>query len=358
MAIQKIIRKNGTRYRVREYGPDGRQYGRVWKRRVDAEREQTKLRSQFYEGQVPKTEAKLSLSDFVDEYLKTHAVPNLSFTGRERYEGALRKYILPYFGNFQLSKITRLDIERFKASIAGMGSASTIFTILKTVLYKAVEWEYLRGNPAEFVKAPLKNPPREEHWSESEVNKFLMAMENHPRLPLYLIVLNTGLREGEIFGLKWDCIDFESNLIQIRRSFCQKQKIFREHTKTKHSWIIKMNQPLRSLLFKLKASATDDRVLRAEEIGCKDMTHIAKIFAGDARSAGVRVIRFHDLRHTYASLFMNRGGKLFKLSKNLGHKKTAMTDRYAHYSPEFCDESDVVAIDVPKLANVIPLRHE
>lgn len=292
----------------------------------------------------------VQFEEFADRFLKQHASTQMSVAGKQRYEGVIKQYLIPFFHGKTLSQIKRVDIEGFRASLSVKKSASTIFTILKTLLNKAVEWELIDRSPAQNVKSPRKNPAVENHWSDTEVRTFLSKLCASPRLALYILALNTGMRSGELFGLKWDCIDFVNGWIYIRRSFCQKTGEIRDTTKTKLFRHIPMNNDVRSLLTTLKVKASDERVFIPELLGI-DPTHVAAGLRRDCKKAGVKVIRFHDLRHTFSSQFVARGGNIFELSKILGHTDIKMTQRYSHFARENGQRiANIVSFGVPTSA--------
>jgi integrase len=354
MSIDKLKKRKTNPWRARVYD-------RVQRKRVSRcfafESEAKQWERQILAAQdlsKPIHLRDIVFNDLVSMFLK-HAKNAMSFAGNQRYEGAIRKYILPYFENRKLTEIRRFDIESFLGTLKNKRSASTIFTIMKTLFNKAVAWELIPTSPAQNVKAPSKNPSVENHWEEGEIHRFLFSMKDSPRIPLYLLALNTGMRSGELFGLKWDCVDFQRNWIHVKRSYCQKTKIIRETTKTKTFRRIPMNLSLRKLLAELKLASKDTRVFDPELLSM-DPTHTSKRVSKDCKVAGVKVIRFHDLRHTMASQFMARGGNIFELSKILGHTDIQMTQRYLHFAPEYGQKiAEIVSLEVPKAAPLIPI---
>jgi integrase len=151
---------------------------------------------------------------------------------------------------------------------------------------------------------------------------------------LILVALNTGMRKGELAGLKWDRIDFSLGQITVSRT----RDIFglKERKKTKLKRIIPMNQLMRMTFLKLfQGRKGSDFVFVDENDFPLEVHHIYRDFAKAQKHAGIaNKIRFHDLRHTFASQFMMNNGNVFDLQKILGHTDIKMTMRYAHYSPE------------------------
>ena len=138
------------------------------------------------------------------------------------------------------------------------------------------------------------------------------------------------MRKGEIRGLKWDAVDLSARRLTVRRSFCQVTGSLKETTKSKRVRYVPINSELHAVLVELRGKGlAGDLVLPKFKY-----KHCYRIIGRLSRWAGVSVIRFHDLRHTFASHFMMAGGNIYDLQRILGHSTIAMTERYSHMSPE------------------------
>lgn len=341
--------------------PGGKRITKCFARKVDAIQFEAEIVAKGKKNYVHENR-KILFNEFLDLFLKNHCM-GLEFSSRQKYEGVIRLELKPKFENRWLDSISTFDIAEYASELkATEKSESTkhfLFTTLKSVLKKALEWGYINSIPGISIKAPRKGKSRIEHWREDEIKNFLAGISDNPRFPLYLIALNTGMRAGEILGLKKDALDFERNLIQIRRSYCQKQKIIKETTKTHTDRFISMNPTVRKVLLELKLRASSDLLFTPESLECKDISHLARVFRRDCKATGTRTIRFHDLRHTFATMFVTKGGSIFHLSSILGHSTTAMTARYAHFCIKQAHEvANVVCFDAPTEANVIPIGHK
>lgn len=355
MAIDKLKNRHGISYRVRVL-INGSRVSRCFGRKVDAEKWEADAILNGRANSYKKTRFDELCQLFVEKHVKS-----LRFSSYQRYESTVRLYIRPYFGKRFIHELKRFDVIEFRAEVEKFPVSNSmrnfIVSTFKTMMKKAQEWELLDRNPSEGVKPPKKGLPRTEYWTESEVAKFLAAMEHNPRLPMYLIALNTGMRISEIFGLKWDCVDFENGFITVRRMYCQKSKCIRETTKTHRSRHIGINPTLRNVLLRLKQSSQSEFVFGVESFRCGKASHASRVLREDCIRSGVRVIKFHDLRHTFATHFALNGGSIHALAGMLGHTATAMTARYAHFGQEHARRAaQVVSFDVPKHAKVIPLQ--
>ena len=170
-------------------------------------------------------------------------------------------------------------------------------------------------------------------WSKEEVQIFLGYWSNKKHKPKALwaitLALYTGMRRGEILALKWDAVDIGSGFICVRRSYCRVSKEIREETKSKKIRRIPINSMLRAQLMELN----NVTVGKGNVVPLLHSDSFRKIFARMAREAGVKVIRFHDLRHTFASNFLMSGGSIYDLRQILGHSSVQVTERYTHFVP-------------------------
>lgn len=357
MAIDKIPAKCGPLYRSRVLLSNGKRKSKCFRRKADAELWEAKIKSTRSEEQLIERQ-RIRFYELAELFIENHAKTGLAVSSCQRYEEALKLHIIPEFDKCWIDEITKLQVAKFKAKLEeknlAQSSKNFLFTAFKTVMRKAQEWDLLDKNPAEGIKPPRKGMSRTEYWTASEVNQFLDANRDSRFLSLYLIALNTGMRVGEILGLKWDCVDLESGFITVRRIFCQKSNQVKETTKTKRARQIGINSTLHSLLLKMKLNGTSEFVFDLQIFGAKKASHVSRILKEDCLRAGVKVIKFHDLRHTFATQFVMNNGSIHSLSGMLGHTGITMTSRYAHYGPEHAKKAaQVVSFDVPETASVL-----
>jgi integrase len=186
-----------------------------------------------------------------------------------------------------------------------------------------VEWGYLKNNPAKPVKL-LKEPPGRLRYLEAEEIKRVLDRCNDdlrvPYLgPIVMAALHTGMRLGEIVGLRWDDIDLRHRLITITK------------TKNNERKTIPINDVLYEELSRLPRHVTSAYVFCHPD-GAR-ILRIDRSFHSALKRAGIDQFRFHDLRHSFASHLAMRGVPLETIGVLLGHKDPKMTKRYAHLSP-------------------------
>ena len=195
-------------------------------------------------------------------------------------------------------------------------------------------------------------------WEQVEANSFLdyVKTEDPIKYPVFVMALNTGLRKGELAALKWDCVDLNNKLIRVKRSFCSKLKTYNEYTKNKKIRSVPINDVLVELLIGLKQNKIGDDDFVLPRI---DYEHLHRTIKVMAENAGIRKIRFHDLRHTCASHLVINGVRLEKVQAVLGHSSINMTQRYVHLSPEhLIGTTDVLNFGAREDADVISIVSE
>ena len=215
----------------------------------------------------------------------------------------------------------------------------------------------LEKNPFQYLKE-LKEPPRPDVFlTGEEINQVLEASKGHYFHSLFLVSINTGMRRGELAGLCWDKVNFNTSLMEICR--LRDRNGLGDRTKTvKSRRFIPMNAVVKSHLLELKKSSQSDYVFVDEDNHPFDVDHLFRELRSFLKKAGLSIlIRFHDLRHTFASHFMMNGGNIYDLQKILGHTSLEMTQRYAHLAPEhLVQASNVVSFGahIKSSANTAP----
>ncbi len=230
-------------------------------------------------------------------------------------------------------------VEAFKASLMGGISAATVgkhLRTLKMVLKMAVVWKYLRENPAAYVKPPRHVKPEPDFLEAAEIQALIQATDPGYRC-LMATACFTGLRQGELLGLMWDDIDFASGRIYVRRSL---QDGVLMEPKSAHSRRPVDIPPLLIQMLK-EHQAFQAATLESNELNLvfpnqagrpMDRSNLqVRIFEPALRRAGLRKVRFHDLRHSYASLLINDGANIKYVQRQLGHASCMITlDTYSH----------------------------
>ena len=273
------------------------------------------------------------------------------------YEMNVKKRIAPYFRKMgvTLSGLSALDVESFyeyclnELKISGSTVQHYHANLHKALKY-AVKHDLIIANPMEKVERPKSHKYQGAFYSASELEELLKAVKGDPVEFAVLMAAFYGLRRSEIFGLRWKSIDFDSNLIMIDHTVVQfhsdgKTKVLpKDRTKNASSCrSLPLVPQYRELLLKMKARQEQCRQLcgrcytESDYIYVNDLgaqykpNYVTQHFKYVLKKNGLRDIRFHDLRHTCASLLLKNGVTMKDIQEWLGHSDFATTANiYAH----------------------------
>jgi integrase len=236
----------------------------------------------------------------------------------------------------RLNEISAFDLERLKSSLLKKGySPATVkhcLVLIRQVFNKALIWGmYQGGNPVKGVKMPTIQNERTRFLTREEAERLLKALSEMTRPDLHdmaLLSLHTGMRAGEIFKLKGNDLDFNNKLIKI---------LDPKNKKTRHAY---MTKTVREMLLKRKPEAPENFVF--PDRNGKKIVSISQSFPKIIKKLGFNknviddreMVTFHSLRHTFASWLAMQGESLITIRDLLGHKTTAMTERYSHLIPD------------------------
>ena len=317
-----------------------------------AEKIQAKISLGQFEIKEEKAKAIL-FSDYAAEWLKTSVAVRCKPSTVEDYKGAYALHLHPIFGGHHLLNVTREHIKRFLAEKLESGLSRSrvmvILTVLNAVLNSAVEDGHLAANPASrlgHVMKMKKGPLKEIHpLTREELALFLATVHEHfPAFyPLFLLLARTGMRFGEVLALKWQDIDFHGGFIEVRRSWRRKRLGTPKSGKGRR---VDMSRQLQETLLTLFETRKEEAWRHGlgqvpEWVFCDEegkllweSTVRTCIFYPALHRSGLRRIRIHDLRHTFASLLIQQGESLVYVKEQLGHHSIKITvDTYGHLVP-------------------------
>jgi integrase len=251
------------------------------------------------------------------ESLKSYSLENFKVHFGERtYLSQIRYLDLETYRNHLKQKATRHKGVRADASVNREMAA------IRHLFSKAVEWEMIDQNPFEQGKSLLlkASNQRIRYLTEEEIDRLLEESKSAKHLYRVVIcAINTGMRRGEILSLRWE---------QIRNGF-----IYLAKTKTKNPREIPINKDLAQMFKEIRK----EQGLSSKHVFIYNSRVVQKVhkgFRAALKRAGIEDFKFHDLRHTFASHVIMRGGSLKDVQELLGHKTVTMTLRYAHLSQE------------------------
>jgi integrase len=337
------IRKRGKNYIITYYEGGGR---RRWEtvgpnlheaRQVLAERMSERRTGKF---RVPRN--KMTVGELVRKWKENYLtvqqqLGRLKPSTLRSYLSNLDGHIAPFFGAMPLSQVTLASVQQFIKALLGKGlSAKTIgnvIVILKEMFKHAVQWRHLDANPVQYVERPRGEDKEMDVFVPDEIRRLLDA-QDEPLRTLLLTAVLTGMRQGELFGLQWDDIDFVRHQVHVRRSLWHGTLGTPKSRRSRRA--IDMPSTLEQALQNLSTQRRSEFVFCSERgtpLDADNFRH--REFPAALRRAELRRIRFHDLRHTYTSLLIAHGAHPKYIQAQLGHASIQTTlDRYGHLMPQ------------------------
>jgi len=301
-----------------------------------------------------------TFAEYADSWLKDHADRHLKPSTADFYREYLDIYVFPTFAQRRLDQIPREAVKRWIGELAARGSARNTLRLavstLRVILNAAIEDDMLTANPAQKLGRLVKaEKPQNEASAliQEEVDRLLKAViQNDPKhYPFFLTALRAGLREGELLALHWGDIqlgrDDDSNrYILVQRNYDRRSGKFLT-PKSKKPRRVDLSRELRRVLIELhddrlleafgrgRKSVADELVFPSEVGTVLNMSNVVlRYFLPALERAGLRRVRFHDLRHTFGSLLIQAGAPLAYVRDQMGHSSIKITvDTYGHLIP-------------------------
>jgi integrase len=311
-------------------------------KKIDADQLQTKVENDLYGGTYIKSGVKFG--DLKERFIKSHKKKVRART-MEGYKQRL-DYAVSYFGNKEISEITPSNVEDYLDYLEAEGKSPSTsekyLKVLKLLFNKAVKWELVAKNPALNIDPPLI-PKKEMDFLSPEEIELLVDNTIEEHKCLMIVACYSGIRRGELLGLRWDDVDFNSIRIFIRRTLEPNKRQFLE-PKTDNSkravtvpFFVMDKLKEHQIRQLVDLPENKESLIFPNELG-KPMEHrnlIRRIFEPALTRAGLRKVRFHDLRHSYAAALISAGENPKWIQKQLGHSSIMVTmDTYGHLLPD------------------------
>jgi integrase len=293
---------------------------------------------------LPLSDERVTVESFLRDWL-------VACEGRIRprtwrtYESYLRVHAVPALGRLPLAKLEPRHLQRLYAETLAAGRSPTtvhqLHAILHRALGQAARWGMVSRNVADLVDAP--RPARHEMrtLSPEEARAFLDAASDDRLEALYVLAVTTGLRQGELFRLRWRDVDLRASALQVRGTAAGEPKTAKSRRQ------VQLSQTAVEALQRHRKRQAGERLAAGPEWRDEDLVftnvlggplHIGNMTSRSFRPllerAGVPRIRFHDLRHTAATLLLGKGIHPKVVSEMLGHSQVGVTlDLYSHVTP-------------------------
>ena len=306
-------------------------------------------------GKLPTSaKADMLFGEWMDLWYQNYSKSGLRETTQIGYENKIYCHIIPQLGNIQLNKLTSSDLQQFYSRLKTSGRnrlterfgtglsdimVRSCHTLCRQALEKAVNGGLIQRNPAVGCKLPPKKSKTMQILTSDEMQRFLIQAKFDGYYEIFLLEIATGLRRGELLALQWNDLDFKTGELKIER------QVYRVRGELKTS-LLKTIGSVRTIILPpsvLKAlkeykETVDSRWIFPSPIK-KDFPRDPKTVYSKMQlvleRAGCKRVRFHDLRHTFATTALEHGMDIKTLSSILGHVSSATTlDIYSHITTE------------------------
>ena len=312
------------------------------------------LREMLKEPALNQPKPGILLADWLDLWYQGYKKPNIRPNTQMSYERRIYQHIIPALGGIPLDKLTTGDIQGFytdlkkngrllRTELYGEGLSDQtvrgIHTTLHAALDRAVEEKLLFRNPADNCKLPSAKAREMQVLTPEEIQRLLIQAREDGCYELLLLELSTGLRRGEICALKWDDLNLKTGTLKVERQVHRvngELVVSQPKTKASNRSII-LPPPVLAVLKAYKKSATTQWMFPSpvKEDSPQDPTAVRKRLSTILKRAECKHIRFHDLRHTFATASLEHGMDVKTLSTIIGHVSSSTTlNIYAHVTDE------------------------
>jgi integrase len=360
-SIQKRIGKDGKpSYMVRIEMPGDRpgqrnQRAKTFATKKEAESALAKWLVEIERGTAVEP-SRLTVAELAKKWLDTVAAHKVKPTTLEDYDATLRVHVLPALGAIPIQKLTPAAVQQFYSDKLAAGASPRTVQLchlrLSQILAQGVRWDLLPRNVCTVVEPPRVTYRPGKTWTAADAQRFLAASDADTYHPLWLVALTTGLRRGELLGLRWQDLELTKRTLQVAQTVTILKGAPYIQTPKSTAALRTVALPpetaealaahrVRQLERRLKAGGVwhdHDLVFCTGEGKPINPHNLARNYGKIIDTAGVPKIRLHDLRHTHATLLLTNGLPVKVVSERLGHAKTSITmDTYAHVLPGMQD---------------------
>lgn len=345
------IRINGGRL---SHYSDRQQDCRDWIRKIQGQVEQG----------LSYDDERITLGAFLEGWLGNKKL-QVRMATFEQYSSIVKAYLQPSLGRTRLRDLSSGQVQDFYDHLSASGKGTRTIRLAHIVLHGCLEQAKRLGlihrNPTEFCALPRQTEKDLQIWDEDQVTQFLNFIRGHKNEHFYYVALGTGMRRGELLGLQWKDINWRKSQILVRRECfhpagggfifqAPKTKLGKRSIQLGQGVVEHLRAQLQliDLERKMARDAWQDNdlvfpSLVGTPIGADRISHE---FPALTKRAGLPVIRFHDCRHTAASIMLSHGIPPVIVAGMLGHSLSILMTTYAHYIPGSQDEAARVMDDI------------
>jgi integrase len=362
-----IISTGKKSWRIQVYtgsGPDGksrRYFETIRGKKADAQRRLNELLVSLDKG-VYVPPGKMTVSQHLEAWLEGYVKTNCSERTFDGYRSIINNHLQPAFGFLSLKQLTSQVIQSYYGEACAKLSKRTVHhqhRVLSESLKYALRQGYLGRNPCDLVDPPSPHKKAMRTLTPEEVKILLNAADSSYYYPIIYMAVSTGLRQAELLGLRWRDIDIDMLSISVSQVLYKRGGIAKfKEPKSSHSrrhvamtpklaTFLRVYKSRREVLYleKGKILSLDDLVFTSAELRPLNPSVVTHNFHLIQARAGLKGVRFHDLRHTFASLMLLRGAKPKVISEALGHSSVAFTMDTSSHIIEGMQEDAMALLD-------------
>ena len=317
------------------------------------------LRETVTGPRTEKVRPEMPFGEWLDFWYQNYVKPQIRPTTQANYEAKIYQHIIPELGKVPLNQLAQKDLQQFYARMKtsgwlirteqfGKGLSDSMVRGLhaarRSALEKAVQEELIRTNPAVGCKLPPKRGGEMLVLGREELQRFLIQAQTEGYYELFLLDLCTGLRRGELLALQWDDLDFKSGTLTVNKRVYEVKGQLRVSVPKTRASIRRLVLPpgVVEVLRQYRETVNSRWMFPSPVKEDTPMTPgaVRRWLQIILERAGCKRIRFHDLRHTFATLSLENGMDVKTLSSMLGHVSAATTlDIYTHVTGDMQSEA-------------------
>ena len=300
-----------------------------------------------YEKGIQPSSGRITVAEHLHNWLDGYVKTNCSVRTLDFYSSIVERHLIPALGQIQLKVLQPAAIQKYYGQACEKLSRRSVHhfhRVLSQSLKFAVRQGYLGRNPCDMVDAPSPKGKTMRTLTPAEVEVLLEKAGDNYYYPVIYTALNSGMRQAELLGLRWRDVDLNMLSISVaqvlykRRGICEFKEPKTSHSRRRVAMTPKLGLYMREhlkaqqdLFNTMGRPHTEDALVFSTEGKPIDPTVLSHAFTRLARKVGLEGVRFHDLRHTFASLMLLLGAKPKVISEALGHASVAFTmDCYSH----------------------------
>lgn len=300
----------------------------------------------------------ITVTQYLDHWLENIARPAIRATSYVSYKGIVGKHLKPHLGRHRLDKLSPVHIQTMQGDLERDGKKPRLRQLIHATLRRALNVALKQGlitrNVCDLVDSPKVEKITMKTMTAEQAQTLLKETEGTPEHALFVLAISCGLRQGELFGLHWEDIDLDSGRLSVRRTLIECSGVFQLGPPKSRSSIRSLRLPEIAV-----AALQDHRAIQADANLAENEFVFSDSEGGPLRKSnftkrvykpllertGLQGFRFHDLRHTSATLLLARGVHPKIVQSRLGHSQISLTlDTYSHVLPSM-DEDAASQVD-------------